>query len=65
MGWEWVNAEICEGSVGVAASRDEAPGAQEGRGLRLWGGDGECRQHQGFAVGSRRLGMSVGPLQGM
>lgn len=32
LGWEWVNPEICMGSVGVAASGDEGAGARQGGG---------------------------------
>lgn len=63
LGWEWVNPEIYVGSVGVAVSGDEGPEAQEGGGLRQWGGDGGCQQDQGFAVGCSRRRMSVGLLQ--
>lgn len=60
LGWEWVNPEICVGSVGVAASRDEGPGAREIGGLRHWGGDGGCQQDQGFAVAPRRRDADLG-----
>lgn len=64
LGWEWVNPGTCVGSVGVAVSEDEGVVAREGGG-EAQGGDGGCQQHQGFAMGSGRRGMSVGLLRGM